>query len=426
MVAQAIAPYLNVRFKGRKAFRYNALFGIYEPLADDDLVTFVYDYARPAIQASGKPTFAREVIRFLHDDSRFRVFPNPRPPVLAFKNGLLNLADRKLLLHSPEYFLTFAVNANWTSNARCPIFENFLISVCGDDCDLKKRIWEVIGCILVADPSAKSIFLFEGPSNTGKTKLENLIEFLLYPDSVSPSFTADQMISRFAVQRLEDAILCIVPDMPAEPIPKRAVSLMKQLSGGDRVPGEVKYKDWIHFTYGGKLLLVTNSDITLEEEDDAFDQRLVRIPFRESVPRYRQDPLLLEKFKSEADVIASKAIDAYLDLIRQPGWSFSGNYEHPCSVKDAKVDYYDLCITAFKQKNMMESPGKYIFVEDAWIKWKEETGLELSLESFSKRLRKIIGCPPPKRKRHSGRKDENPQAVIMDYTWVSLEVNNAY
>lgn len=207
---------------------------------------------------------------------------------------------------------------------------------------------------------------------------------------------------------------------------------LKQLSGSDMVSGDVKYKNWKEFTYTGNLLLATNHDIALEENDEAFESRLKRIPFRQSIPRYNQDPRLLERFMQEADAIATRAVEAYLDLIRQPGWSFAGNYERECQ-SSQYVDYYGVSIAGFLQSNVIQLSESELptdvepindiifisnpFVQEVWQSWKNETHLDLALASFAKRMWKILKRRPVGNKQRGAGK-QNAQSRILGYALI--------
>ncbi len=415
-VAHEVAMVLGLRVHSGTIYQYAQDRGIYFPLSNEALLGAVYDFARTAVSAEGTPDFPRKVLRILQDDGHFKVQPQMfTKDVVAFKNVNVNIRTRTTCPHAPSIFLTRGIDANWAPEAPCAQFERFLQFLSGDDEALVHRIWEVIGYILSPDTSAKRIFVIEGVPNSGKSLLIQLICSLMFP-TVNTVVSVDlaDLAQRFAAAAFADRALCIIPDMPNSPLTRKNVGFLKSLSGGDLVSGDRKYQDRIQFVFAGKIVLVTNHAISLKEDDSAFEDRLIRIPFTVGVPRSEQDHALLGKFLYEADGIATTAIYRYFSLI-DSGYSFSGNYESKCEVENNGNIAVRWSVTEFVNSHVVEHPDEVLFPENAWKAWKNLTKRDLPLQQFCSILYQSF--PDLARNRIRKRKERgmNPQVAILGY-----------
>ena len=127
----------------------------------------------------------------------------------------------------------------------------------------------------------------------------------------------------FALADLIGKRLCIDLDLPANCINGGAVSLLKKLTGGDLLSTDIKYMPRINFINTAKFLFATNHPILVDTPDEAFWQRMIVIPFVNSIPREQQDHGLLDKFEAERSAIVVKALGYYRQL-RANNYIFTG------------------------------------------------------------------------------------------------------
>lgn len=418
-VAQSVATMLNYVSQPGGNYVYNPSRGIFEKISMDDLVGLVYETARTAIELDGKPSFAREVARCLIDDARFRVNPGFfASDFVAFGNYSVNTRQKSTKSHSPEFRATRAIKANWAPGAAHPTFDTYLSFVSGGDKTLESRIWQILGYMLVPDNSAKNVFLFEGEPSTGKSLLVNLLRALISTrEDTCISLAVNELAERFSLASLADAALCIAPDMPAKPLSKRAIGVLKAISGGDAVSGDQKYKNRRHFFFPGKVLLVSNHELSLEEADPAFEDRLIRVPFLNSVPRSEQNRDLLLQLLMEADGIATTAIFSYWDLVAH-GYKFAGNFERACFAESAEDRELEWLIAEYVRGHLVEMPDAVLFLKMLWEAWKEATHIELPLPAFCRILYRVFPTLTKNHKRPRPTPGSNPQAAIIGYALI--------
>ena len=104
--------------------------------------------------------------------------------------------------------------------------------------------------------------------------------------------------------------------MSAAPLSMNTVNTLKELTGHDKIPADVKYKDHIYFHNHAKIICATNHPIKLSEYDEALIERFIVIPFKYSIPANERDPHLLEKIKLEMDSIAKSHFTIIRSLSR--------------------------------------------------------------------------------------------------------------
>ena len=135
------------------------------------------------------------------------------------------------------------------------------------------------------------------------------------------SVSLHEFWNAFVVSQIVGRSLNLAMDVPSGMLDRRAVATIKSLTGHDRVSINRKYQ--MPFTYDPfvKLLFGCNGNIRLQEDDTAFWNRLVLVPFLYSIPPKEQQADLLEQLWSEREGIVHKAMLA-LQKVYQNGWKF--------------------------------------------------------------------------------------------------------
>jgi putative DNA primase/helicase len=121
---------------------------------------------------------------------------------------------------------------------------------------------------------------------------------------------------KFALRNLVNAKLNISEDLPDKPLSPTTVSRIKMISDANRLEAEEKYIQPFSFKPMCKLLFASNHSLRLKEEDDeAFVNRIVDIPFKHSIPKEKQDKNILAKMQDELSALFNHAFQAYKRLV---------------------------------------------------------------------------------------------------------------
>lgn len=311
--------------------------------------------------------------------------------MIAFQNGVLDRKTGSLYNSSPDKFVTFKLKCSYVENlSYSPCFDGLLSDISGGDPLLIRRIWEVIGYCLTPDTSAKSIFVFQGVPNSGKSLLTSIIESFFPEDNVT-STNIHELSQTFALADLIGKSLCVSPDLPSGRLDSKAVSVLKQLTGNDLVSANIKYHPPVKFRCRARFILATNHPILLFSKDKAFFERLVVVPFCNSVPKERRNSNLLKLISTEKNAIASKALWAYYELVRN-NYRFSGNYRVNSSQltdEDVGITDFDGQVLNFLVRHVEKWEDNRLYVEDLHQMFQSEYG-ECSKSKFSETATPIM------------------------------------
>ncbi len=243
---------------------------------------------------------------------------------IVFNNCILDIFTMKPMNFTPTLFITSMVCVDWNPRAfYSPIFDKLIAGYTQGDNILASRLKEVLGVCLTND-IVKSIFCFEGITNSGKSFIVNYITGLLNPESVV-SMAPDEFNGNFANVKIYDKSVCMCLDMPSSSLDAKSTSMLKQISGGDMIGAEVKYQNGnVNFRSRAHLVLGSNFDIVPAYGDMAFQARKVIIPFTHRITDENIQPDELKRMlEPEKEAIVNKLIRSYLTL-RENNYVFSG------------------------------------------------------------------------------------------------------
>lgn len=326
-VAMELMAQLPLRMVDNALYAYDGQ--VFRFVSTSVMNRLIMAHCRQYVQAVGDASVIERIYKVVQAEPGITCrLPRQALPLVAMEDGLLDLNAFLLHQFSPDYFVTARLNGNFTrgGGTKCPLFDSFLQRITGGDALLLERIWQVIGYSIVPDTSGKCFFLLQGVSDSGKSLLGSIIEALIDEDLVT-SLDLAAMGERFGPVELVGKLLCTALDLPSGAIDPRSVSLVKVLTGGDTVTVDVKYQSRIKFRCQATLILATNHPFLTRDNDPAFMQRAVVVPFRYAIPRDQQDRNLRESILSnERDAIIFRALQAYQRL-RSASYCFAGNYQ---------------------------------------------------------------------------------------------------
>ena len=290
---QSLLQKVILRVKEKQLYYYTGTH--YEPCSQQQAERLIVDECRPEVAAVGASKLPKDVYSFLLMEPEIAIdAENPDEKLLTFYNGLLDLDTGMLSPHNPQKFTTFCLECSLLTPdipAACPVFEQFLVDITGGDIGMTMRIWEIIGYCLTPDIQGKVMFVFQGVPNSGKSLLSDLIGSFFPPGKVS-ALDIHALRQQFAMSELEGKALCISPDLPNAPLDSASVSNIKKLTGRDVVSADKKYSSRKQFKFTGKIIAVTNYPLLTTRRDNAFQERIVAVPFLYSVaPIMRVDIL---------------------------------------------------------------------------------------------------------------------------------------
>ena len=241
---------------------------------------------------------------------------------LCCKDGVYRWCENIITPPKREYlrFSHLEVYASDILPGQTPFFDHMVETVAQGDSGFEQRLLECLGVILTGYP-CKRFFVFEGPPDSGKSQLARFLREILGTTSCFAVNDIEQFSTRFLTGMLPGKLLCVCSDVSDKPLTPKAVGLIKQPTGDDLIFGERKYRDANVFENTAKLLFLTNFPLKIwgARLDPAFLKRMIKIPFRYSVPEEEQIPDLYQHFMHEAGGIIWKSLEALGALITRGG-----------------------------------------------------------------------------------------------------------
>lgn len=267
-------------------------------------------------------------------------------PIYApLQNGIFDLEKQRLYPHSPDRLTFTCIKAKYDPKAKCPVFDSFLFWVTHGNPQLLERFWMALGSLFIYPTRGKFFIFMEGVSNSGKSVLGNFCQRLYPKESVS-NIRLRTMKENFGLMRLLGAVINFELDMPNTKLNAEVVSRLKQITGGDSIDVPRKYLSSVTLERQIKFVFASNHPLCLDGEDDAFEKRIVYLPFDRAVPDDQQDPYLGDKIWAERNAIVTKALHYARKLVQL-------NYIFP---KIPQVDSAEYVV----QNSSIKSAGRFV------------------------------------------------------------------
>ena len=256
------------------------------------------------------------------------------PWLLNLDNGTLNLDTFEFGPHKPEHKITKISPVRYDDTAKAPIWIAFLNRIFEGDADLIFFVKQLCGYALTASTQEQCFFLFHGIGANGKSTLLNTMLHIAGDYGQESDFSTFMLSDAKKWELADFKGVRMLSASEGERGQRLAESLVKQLTGGEKLKAEKKYGNPFRFKPELKLILSTNHKPRVNGTDYAIWRRVRFVPFNVVIPPEEQDPTLTDKLKSEDSGILNWAIEGL------QAWQEKRLIE-PDAVKAATAAYRD-------------------------------------------------------------------------------------
>jgi putative DNA primase/helicase len=310
---------------------------------------------------------------------------NSNPYIINVKNGRYNVLENKLLEHTPEYYSTVQMNANYDKEAQCPRFLEFL-NECLHPEDIP-LVQEIIGYLLIPLNKAQKSFVFVGAGHAGKSTLLSVAQDVLLGNSNVSNVPWQALADRFKTAELFGKLANIFADLPSKNFDDNG--LFKSITGEDYITVEKKNKAPFSFRPYARLMFSCNEiPKNYGDRSSAFYRRLIIIRFSKSIPVEKRDVHLKDKLALEADGIFMWALEGLKRLIENH-YTFSESERSKEELSNYRIECNS--ILSFVQDNCCLDENKYTEFQELYRGYKEycvDSGLySVSQKTFSKEFK---------------------------------------
>ena len=241
---------------------------------------------------------------------------------LMFANGYLNLVSNKFYpLDDRKYFNKFSILTDYNSTAPNPdVFDAVLDDMFKGKEDSIYLAYQLIGALISPVSTLKRIYVFQGVSNGGKTRLANVIYRLLNGEGIFTFNTVSDITTDELIKQSYSFRLAYIKDCSRHKLKDKQVSYLKSYADGGHLQNSATFK----------ILICTNSPIVTGDNGflaESLRNRFVTLPFPAAMDNASVEVANFEEyyFEKEKDGIIKKALEAFSEVL-QSGGKFAVDY----------------------------------------------------------------------------------------------------
>jgi len=224
------------------------------------------------------------------------------PWLVGLRNGVYDLQRDEFREGRRSDCITLCMNVEYHAHAIAPRWEQFQSEIHGGDADMVAFKQRALGYCLSGDTSEQKLFIQHGTGANGKSTEQAVILDLF--DGYGRKAEPDTLLIRDRrgavnndIARLKGARYIATAEN--EDGQRLAESLVKSLTGEDRVSARFLYREHFEFQLSGKLWLATNHRPEVTGTDYALWRRVLLVPYEIVFDEKSRDPELRQKLLAE-------------------------------------------------------------------------------------------------------------------------------
>lgn len=311
--------------------------GYYKFISDDEMKGFIKSFIPYQLRYSKD---INEVLYELKTEMNFVEYEdlNNNEDIINFQDGLFNIKTNELLPHTPDILSTIQIPAKYEEIKKAPkeapVFFKYMMTLCNNDKETLELLMQCLGIAIsnvYAYRTKKALFLV-GQGNTGKSQLKRLAEYLVGYNNVS-NIDLKKVNDKHGTASLYQKRLAGCNDMSYQRI--EDMSIFKQLTGGDAIEIDFKFKNSFNFLFKGFLWFNCNKLPRFGGDTGKWVyERIMPVFCNNVIPKEKQDPLLFEKMLKEKNTILLFAIRELQKVIKN-----NYHFIEPTALSDQRLKY---------------------------------------------------------------------------------------
>ena len=239
------------------------------------------------------------------------------PWKLNCSNGTLDLDTCELRVHDRRDFLTKVAPVEFPQEeVDCPLWMAFLNRIFDSDRELIPFVKRILALSLVGEVFEHVLPIFYGSGANGKSVLIETWLRVLGPDygiNAPPDLLIAKRADAHPTERADLHGKRFVAAVESGEGRQLNESLVKELTGGDRIRARHMKEDFWEFRPSHLPVMVTNHKPVVRGTDQGIWRRLKLVPFRVTIPDAEQDSELVDKLQTEAGHILRWALGGIIE-----------------------------------------------------------------------------------------------------------------
>jgi P4 family phage/plasmid primase-like protien len=210
----------------------------------------------------------------------YEAIAQPKPVVgkICFTNGVLDLATRELLPHSPDFYFTSSLPFAWNADAQRPeLVIDWLRAAVGGHDDQVELLRAYLNAVVVGRPDLQRFLELIGAGGSGKGTFVRLAQALVGRGGSHSTRLKELEENRFETANLFNKRLVVIGDAEKW---HGSVDVLKSITGEDSIRFEQKHKQGGEdFVYGGMVIIAGNQHTDSNDYSSGIQRRKITVPF---------------------------------------------------------------------------------------------------------------------------------------------------
>ena len=321
--------------------------------------------------------------------------------LIAFKNGLFDIATGEMKNFSPDVVITNKIPWEYDPEAYSEIGDKTLNKLACNDPAIRALLEECIGYCFYRRNELSKAFVLTGDKSNGKSTFLDMVKNVLGEQNYSALDLAE-LDERFSVATMAGKLANIGDDISDDFLQGRSVANFKKLVSGNQVKAEIKNDPNIFFMKPSVKLLFSANDIPrMKDKTGAVLRRLVIIPFNARFSKEDPDfdPYITWKLKDEAVMkyLVRIGVEGLKRVIENRGFTTSRKLEK--ELKDYEIQNNPILLFLQEKpfEEIVNNPTKDVHF--AYRLFCSENGFsEMTLSTFSKEICKRLDLTVARRR----------------------------
>jgi putative DNA primase/helicase len=230
--------------------------------------------------------------------------------------------------------ITKIANVAYDPQADCPLWKQFIRQIMNFNTELIDFLQTAAGWAMTGDTSEQVMFILFGSGANGKSTFLNTLQYILRDYAATAQ--SEIFMKQFGDKTTNDLARLrgtrFVVTAEAEQGSRLSESLIKQITGNDKITARFLYGETFTFAPTFKIFMATNHKPVIKGTDYGIWRRIRLIPFTTTIEADKQDKYLERKLRGEASGIFNWLIEGALR------WRDEG-LKTPAAVLNATDEY---------------------------------------------------------------------------------------
>lgn len=234
---------------------------------------------------------------------------------LNLNNGVLDVARQQLLPHSPEMFFRYKLPHNFSPEAQCPNWLEFLNFVFDKNKELIDLSAEIFGYAMAGGkPWLHKAFLLYGEGRNGKSTYIDVLNHILGKNNIC-SIPIQNLCKPFSVVMADGKLANIIGETTAGDVESE---FFKMAVGGEDLVAAHKGFPEYSMPFYAKIFFAANKLPRFRDQTTGAYEKLCIIPFNRYIKPEERKPMMAERFLfGEAPGIINWALRGLENLLKR-------------------------------------------------------------------------------------------------------------